>query len=432
MNNHHKSAVNLSRTVIHLNYPLYIFLVIPFFKPGSLAYIAPFVDILFDLWLIAVSLLIGFLYLASGRLSKIMLAIIAFEVVLALSTFLNAGDYYGLTVNILRTIPFCMLIELGTRQNPKGLIKALITVLGIECLINSVTILIFPEGIYETVEQFTQTIGWRQTQNFFLGYDNTHVLYILPLLCVLLIYANHSYLKRRYKIAVIFLFTATVYVTWSAASVVCISVFLLIFLMSEFHLNFKIFKFKYYFIIIIVAFLGVVIFRLQDIFADFIVGFLGKDLSFTGRTFIWDRTLKVFMRHPFAGVGRHTRVETYMVIGAPHPHNLILRILYESGIVGMISFLAIVLLGGKSLRATFRNKDCFVSSLTLFCFLLLFLVESFDDLSSFFAMLTMAYHINLLTEGLNKPEARKSVRHFVLFRKGNKVGSPNRYIRVQE
>ena len=67
MNNHYKPDTYLSHIILNLNYPLFILLVIPFFKPGSLDYIAPLIDTLFDYWLVAASLLIGLLYFAYGR-----------------------------------------------------------------------------------------------------------------------------------------------------------------------------------------------------------------------------------------------------------------------------------------------------------------------------------------------------------------------------
>lgn len=403
---------------LRLSFPIFVFLVIPFFKPGSLEYIAPLIDTLFDYWLVAASLIIGFLYLASGRLSKIMLAIIAFEVVLTLSTVLNAGDYYGLTINIIKTIPFCMLIELGIRKNPKALIKALITVLGIECAINSVTILIFPDGMYKSVEHFTATISWSLTQNFFLGYDNVHILYILPLFCSFLIYAVHENIKRRYKIIFIVLFSATVYITWSAASVVSVTVFVLLFMLSEFHLQLKILKFRYFMVAVIVTFFAVIVFRIHVLLEGFIVGILGKSLTLSGRTFIWDRTINYIIENPILGIGRHTRGETYSMIGAPHTHSFFLRVAYESGLIGVICFLFILFLVGKSLKKFSRNKDCFILSATLFCFFIVLLTESFDTLPSFFGVLVIAYHIRPLTEGLSR-SSNKAVRRGFVFGRGN-------------
>lgn len=416
MNNHYKPVVKSAHTVFQLNFPLFVILITPFFKPGSLEYIAPLVDTLFEYWLAIVSVVIGFLYLAYGRMSKMMLAIIAFEATLTLSTILNAGDYYGLVVDIVRTIPFCMLIEIGIKQNPKELIKALAAVLGTECLINSITILAFPNGMYEN----DSIIGWYHTENYFLAYDNIHIMYLLPFLTNLWLYRTYRKKSAALTAVWMLLFSATVYVTWSATSVVVITVFLIIFLFSEFRLMKKIIELKKYLVLIIAAFVGIILLRRQEFFANFIVDFLGKDLTLSGRTDIWDNALYWFEKHPIFGNGIQTIEVVYRAIGAPHAHNYILQILYQSGIMGLVCFAVILFLLFKPLRHAKGKEYGYILSAALFIYLVLFQVEVYISvMMGFWGSVVMAYNIKPLTEGLSRQNDSVSRRRRVLWRRNN-------------
>lgn len=392
---------------IQFDTPLLIFLLIPFFKPGCIYFMAPTLSVAFNFWLlVAVGIIIA-VYLLRGRMSKIILALAWYETVIFISTLINKGALFEAAKEAARVIALCMLIELSIKSSPRNLIISLLVVLGIECIVNSITILAFPSGMFKSVEQFSAFTRWSQVNNWFLGYDNAHILFIMPLACAFWIYATYKQLRRPYKIVGFVIVFGTVYVTWAAASVIAVTLYCILFLLSEFQerlAKWRVFKFKYLVVLIAAIFLGLVVFKIQNYFAAFIVDVLGKDITLSGRTVFWTRTLAVIAKHPVLGVGVKTRVENFALIGAPHPHDYYLRIMFQSGIVGMISFLIIVVLVVKALNNQ-RNKYCYILSSTLFCVFVIFLTESFDSIASFFGIMTIAYHINKLTTGLS--EARE-------------------------
>lgn len=405
---------------IHLSFSVIVLLLLPFFEPDCIKYLFPFGSFVFNLCLVVAAVFVVFLYVLNGDVSRIMFAIIAFEASLATSTILNSGDILTMTKNVVKIISFCMLIEIGVRQTPKNLIRALIFVLGIECAVNSITILVFPNGMYSYIERITPEIAWGSTNNFFLGYDNMHFLYLFPFLCTALIYAGHRKVRKGIQIIMVMLFCATVYVTWSVASVISITIFIFLFLAYEFHMPTKLLKWRNYLLIIFAGFLGLVVFRVQNLFEGFIVGVMRKDITLTGRTYVWDKALHYFSQKPLLGGGRLSRTQNYLIYGLSHQHDMFLRILCESGIVGFICFLVILLSIGKSLKKSSQNRDRFLLSLTLFCFLIVFLTEAFDDLTSMFGLFIMAYHIRSLTEGLDKPEAEET-RFRLVFGRRNQM-----------
>lgn len=400
MHNENCKGFKMNHGAVHLNLLAMTLLLIPYYKPGSLEYIAPAVDVFFDNWLVIASMVIITLYLFNRKLSKIILVIISYTIALTISTVINSGDYFSLLKNTIRIISHCMLFELGTKYSIKDLLKSLVFVLGIECAINSITILKFPNGLYDPLGNAT----WAESHCFFLGYDNANVMYLLPFLCAFLIYATYKKYNRIAKIAVVLLFSATVYITWAAATVVSITIFILLVVMSEYRMQFKVLKYKYFIAAILIVFFALVVFRLQNLLKPIIVDLLGKDLTLSGRTRVWDRAIGYIAHHPIFGMGEMSSEENYLLLGVPHAHSFFLRVQFEAGIIGSACILAILILVGKAQKGLSKNKYCFFMSATVFCLFIIMLTESFFVSSVVFSTLTMAYHIKSLIAGLDRPK----------------------------
>ena len=400
---------------IRLNFLVIVFLLSPFFKPGSLDYLVPALDTVFEIWQIAAAMVILTLYLLNGKFSKYILSVIAFEGVLILSTIIDSGDMFTLIINVGRVISICMLVELGINVAPKELVRAFVWILGIECIINAITVFLFPGGMYVA----TEVLGWSKRmisrENYFLGYDNGYILYMLPFFCFYLIYSKNRNMSQVSKMALMLPVIVASYITHSAATVVALTVFVILVLLERFQLLRKMFNFRNCIIVVFIAFIAIVFFRLQVVLSP-LIAMLGKDITLSGRTYIWDKAIQLFLQSPVIGIGVLTRSQYMMLLGLPHPHSFILRILCERGIIGFIVFIVILLLVGKSLTDQPQNRNCYIVSTTLFCFFIVLLTESFDDLVSLFGILTAAYHISMLTEGLERSDANK-VRHRLVFRR---------------
>lgn len=88
------------------------------------------------------------------------------------------------------------------------------------------------------------------------------------------------------------------------------------------------------------------------------------DSSTSYRVYIWEGTLNMLKDFWITGIGLGSDAfnavypfYAYSAITAPHPHNLYLVILTETGIVGAIAFLLIVLIYYKKLFAVIKHSD---------------------------------------------------------------------------
>ena len=358
------------------------------------------------MWLLAALSATVMLYIANRKLSKIILVIGIYFLVSVLSTIWNGGDYYELFVTFGKPIGFCMLIEVGLEYNARKTVKILYCILGIEVIANLITIWIFPNGMYTT------NYYYEFTQNWFLGYDNLHNLFILPALCLSMINAEYNKKSFVAKLCIIVLFSASVFITWSATSIVAISVWILLWLYVEITNNYRILSIGMSVGVHTVFFFSIIIIRMQNLLEWLIVDILGKDLTFTGRTSRWDAALRMFQEKPLFGWGvAGTELTRLRLEGFSHCHNHFLQILYQTGIAGMVCFLITLFLLFKPIREMENKKIAFILLDTLFCYLIVGQIEAIMTTTTLYGLITMAYHARKLEQGdLESPQKRIKIR----------------------
>ena len=154
------TQMGVRHLAIQFDKPLLIFLIIPFFKPGCLDNIAPVVSTAFDFWLLVAAGIIGVVYLLHGKMSKLMLTIILFELSFMFSTFINQGAIWECIKICAKQVAWCMFIELCISKCTKKLIDSLVYVLGIECIIDGIP----PLG--ELVPGFSKCTYFAHTSTF--------------------------------------------------------------------------------------------------------------------------------------------------------------------------------------------------------------------------------------------------------------------------
>lgn len=133
--------------------------------------------------------------------------------------------------------------------------------------------------------------------------------------------------------------------------------------------------------------------RFQEFFSGLIAGVLGKSLSLTGRTYIWDLALLEISESPVWGHGvAKLGAGGVFMDGAYWPmHNSLLQVIYEGGLLNLLVYLSLVVL---SLRKCKRIMDSHISSIfaaTMLAFSIAGITSSVAYSSCFFALITMGY-----------------------------------------
>lgn len=105
------------------------------------------------------------------------------------------------------------------------------------------------------------------------------------------------------------------------------------------------------------AFISVVVIRIQNIFSFFIVDILHKSLSLSGRTYIWDIALPSIFKNPILGHGTFVESNYFHVNFVMSngnimdaywsAHNTFIQIAFEFGIIPIIIMIIVIYFVGK-------------------------------------------------------------------------------------
>lgn len=202
-------------------------------------------------------------------------------------------------------------------------------------IINLITVFVFPEGMITDNRGITNT-------NFFLGNYNAYIQYLfLSLICGYL-YQMQAYGKvNNWWILILgigLLFYSQKFSATSCFGLLFVYIYSLLFnkKCTRKYLNLKI-----YTIINTLFFVFFVWNTGSNTLLSPVLNLLHKDITFTGRTLIWQKTKGLINESPLLGIGLQEGEEIAARIGmvqAVNAHNLYLNILLTTGIIGFIIF----------------------------------------------------------------------------------------------
>ena len=346
-----------------------------------------------------------FLYIISGKYTKYSKALFLFFFVLLLSTLLGKyTDLYEFFKIYLKVLGLSLYIEHGIIYYNKNTISVLYSVLWILVFINFLTICLYPNGMYRTD---------RYANNWFFMYDNTHIMWYFS--AILVSYINNATNKNN-KISTIILYVIITYCVFyckSTNSMIAYIVFIFYYLLKKIlnklkHLNYNNYLKSY------IVFNALFVFvRIQYAFSWFVVNVLGKKLTFTGRTIIWDKTINLIIQKPLLGYGYETPrvfVEKMNNIFYGHAHNTLLDICYKGGVVLLLVFLYILYVIGKNIKKCTDKKIADFISVVLLCCFMMMIFEAREEKIGLYIILTLSSCANIyntLTSS-NKKEGENS------------------------
>lgn len=318
--------------------------------------------------------------LRRGKIDKFILFVILFYCSLLFSTFYFSQSYVNLIYEFASILSWIVLFKINMLDNKDKFLTTLENTFFILLLINFITIILFPGGFYLNSSGYSG--------NYFLGYDNNLITYIFPALA--LSFTNSLNKNGKIGLKSIFLliisFCSTIF-TWSATGVV--SMVIMIVLFFAYTINKKDFPIRKYIVVALSLFIGIVFLRFQNIFSFIIEGWLKKDLTFTGRTYIWDIFIGEIKKSILIGHGIVDSKYLIRTLNAGHAHNYFLQILYQGGLVTFSMFL------GFFFSAINKVKNCKEKKyvgIVIFAYLISFIFEAYSLINMFIIVLLIAYY----------------------------------------
>jgi O-antigen ligase len=135
---------------------------------------------------------------------------------------------------------------------------------------------------------------------------------------------------------------------------------------------------------------------MQELFAFLIEELLGRSLTFSTRTFIWDMSFYAIQQRPWLGWG-YSVIDPLQNISINNmaSHNHILMVTYQSGILGLILFISLICMASYKLYKTKKSTYSNTLSFMLLITLVVMLMETVS-IDYLFTLMIMSYHVDKL------------------------------------
>ena len=240
--------------------------------------------------------------------------------------------------------------------------------------INFISLTFFPDGLFYDDRGI-------KGDNFFLGNYNIFITYILPAILSGYLYYEKSF--GRLKIPFFILCITAILSFWSRSVTSLFGFVIIISFLLFFNRKLWRFIFNNYIYIgtFLVAIFSLVIFPNNSPLFKIIASITGKDVTFTGRTDIWQHAINKISESPLIGYGYQTseiNIEWLGSIHALHPHNLILGFTYETGLIGFSIVLIIFMMVLHKLTQIYPGKIKWFLGISIFALLVMSLFEFYS------------------------------------------------------
>lgn len=370
-----------------------ILLMLPYVSFGGYA-LPDFLNTILDILKFFSIFFAFFFYLKQKKYSPIVIIIALYQLLLLASTILNHGQVYEQFKLLLTIVSICMIFDIGIRKNPTKFFRVIsFFFCGISLLCIITMFIYYPHGMFVDIKF--------DNNYYLLGQDNASFFDILPSIAYLGIYEILKKNKITFKVLIytFIVFIGFMYVN-STTALVCLIFILLFELTSKLKFWNKILSYRNIFIFSIVAFVLLMFVGVSNI--SFLVYFvqekLGKSLTLTGRTIIWQKALFYISKSPFFGYGFEDTILLIKKFNINHVHNIVLQILYNGGIIGTCLFFMINYETSKKMK---KYKNTIMFKLILFLIFIFFIAAQFDYYNRrilIYTLFVIGYNIMYLME----------------------------------
>lgn len=311
---------------------------------------------------------------------KLIIVFYIYYLALILITFIYKTDMatINLIVSYSKVLVYLTLADYMLKNKTKNAIVSLHDIFLLFAIIDLLSLGIFPNGLKQTEYIWNE---WSTTYDpvWFLGRKNNRIFYyvILNILSIWKYNETHNYKNKCFIVISSIMCTLSSILENSSTSIV-VSIFIncivVLFLakkrFNKIPVNLCIILYSIFEILLVtgsVAFLGTIV---NDLFH--------KDLTFSGRSFIWNQILLLFLQKPLFGWGYLGSETVSNMLGSKvytSAHNQWLNFIFQGGIILFIIAVALFYIVVKAIKTQSSNRNVFIM---MFILLSLFINMLFE------------------------------------------------------
>lgn len=350
-----------------------VVVLLSFARPGYFEFLG-FGDLLQGLNAIAAVLILVAVFRRRAVIDAFVLLWLMVCFWILLTSFVNGADMSAAFAAAARIGEPALLVA-AYRDSFPALLRIVYVVLGLIVVANFVSIVLFPNGMYET------GITNVAYENWLIGFKNRQIVVFLPLLLSTLLLGSLEGFSFDKLIAFIVVGVSVVLIN-SSTAIVCFVLIVILGVLPTLRSRYSIFNSATFFITAMVLFVLVVVLRAQNAFSFFVTRVLGKDLTFTNRTELWDTAISRIRERPIIGWGelsiadKHDLYSSYSVIS---PHNQLLEYAFTGGLILVGLYVLVNIRLVVSLNRCASEPAVQLASAVYFGMLVVMLTESYSE-----------------------------------------------------
>jgi len=379
-----KKTINIKKIC---KYILLIILFLPFIQQRTIEELPNFLKLFYNYGII-LSSIIMYLYLLINKKIKMNQFLVIFII---LAAFYCCNSFFKWPESVLFCLKhfFCMIaliifITKSLENNSYDVIHSLALIYHFFIIANFILLILFPQGIYKT-----SVISYHN--GHLLGDDNALIYVLLP---GIIITCVDSIIKKKkisfLNIIEILMCEISFIKVWSATSVVCFSLFILLLIVD------KIKKIPVSILIsIFIVALLILLFGLSSpIIQNIILNVLHKSVTLSGRTLVWRDSFILIKNRLLSGYGGYFSYGKFYYNGMYYPcHTPYLQILLDSGIVGMILYVCLFISVFLKIRKNYNNRAIRIVTIGIICIMINYILE-YSQFFHLYILLCLAYNFD--------------------------------------
>lgn len=250
-------------------------------------------------------------------------------------------------------------------------------------------------SVIGNVAGITSTAGISGTNVYLFGMDNYSAFFIYPMLCIVLFYHSLHYGRLKAHSWCLMLAVAGIYMLTSSMTAAGAGLLLigLCLVHSSWHKLPKVRGVRWVIVVFMVLLVLICGFQVQNLLSS-LLDSMSKGVTLNSRTYIWDCALKLIRERPVFGHGSFTQeqIDSYILYGTTHAHNLLLELLMRTGVVGTVFYL-MFLCGftpvGRSRLVGSPHKDILLAG--LLCQMILTFMDFYPTILVFYMFMGLMY-----------------------------------------
>jgi len=361
----------------------------------------PALDLIVSLIVNLISILVLFLWVLKGLKNDTwIISTGIFFVTLIVITIANQGEttYIFSAIKIFVAI---LIWKVMTKTSPDRFLFIIKDILFVLVLLNLVSMIFFPEGIIQlhrvASEWDDYYVGW-----WLFGNKNTMILWIYALNVLAQISLCRENEHRKIYSIDIWMIIATVLTAFFCKSSTTIVVIVLLSIVPIIWEKFNLWSFVsaiHPFMILIgyLIFFIILITSTQFGLFEMVTNLFDKDVTFTGRTSAWAKSVILIANKPWFGYGVLSSERLRSLLGAfafVNAHNTLLQTLIDGGIVLGIQYLAIIYLLCKKIVGLdishIKEKNILLIAIAILTIAISF--EAYTENLMFWNILSLIYY----------------------------------------